>query len=45
MDSTAISLCMDNNLPIVVFDMKKADNIRNILLGKKIGTTVVRGNI
>ena len=44
MDSTAISLCMDNNLPIVVFDMKKADNIRNILLGKKIGTTVVRGN-
>jgi uridylate kinase len=43
MDSTAITLCMDNNLPIVVFDMKKTDNIRNILLGKKIGTTVVRG--
>lgn len=44
MDSTAITLCMDNNLPIVVFDMKKTDNIKNILLGKKIGTTVVRGN-
>jgi uridylate kinase len=43
MDSTAIMLCMDNNLPIVVFDMKKTDNIKNIILGKKIGTTVVRG--
>ncbi len=42
MDSTAISLCMDNNLPIVVFDMKKTDNIKNILLGQKIGTTVVK---
>ena len=42
MDSTAISLCMDNNLPIVVFDMKKPDNIKNILLGQKIGTTVVK---
>jgi uridylate kinase len=42
MDSTAITLCMDNNLPIVVFDMKKPDNIKNILLGHKIGTTVVK---
>ena len=38
MDSTAISLCMDNNLPIVVFDMKKTDNIKNILLGQKMDT-------
>jgi uridylate kinase len=43
MDSTAIALCMDNNLPIVVFDLKKKDNISKILLGKKIGTTVVGG--
>ena len=42
MDSTAITLCMDNNLPIVVFDIKKRDNIKNILLGRKIGTTVVK---
>jgi uridylate kinase len=43
MDSTAISLCMDNNLPIVVFDIKKTDNIKNLLLGQKIGTTVIKG--
>jgi uridylate kinase len=42
MDTTAITLCMDNSLPIVVFDIKKSDNIRNILLGRKIGTTVLR---
>ncbi|MBI3592071.1 MAG: UMP kinase [Nitrospirae bacterium] len=40
MDSTAITLCMDNNLPIVVFDIKKADNIKNLIKGKRIGTTV-----
>ena len=44
MDSTAITLCMDNNLPIVVFDIKKTDNIRKLLLGQKIGTTVVKGD-
>ncbi|MBF0506613.1 MAG: UMP kinase [Nitrospirae bacterium] len=40
MDSTAITLCMDNNLPIIVFDLKKADNIKNLISGKKIGTMV-----
>ncbi|HEX8947794.1 MAG TPA: UMP kinase [Dissulfurispiraceae bacterium] len=40
MDSTAISLCMDNNLPIVVFNLKKTDNIRNLIKGRKIGTKV-----
>jgi len=40
MDSTAISMCMDNNLPIVVFDIKKADNIKNLINGKRIGTLV-----
>ncbi len=40
MDSTAITLCMDNNLPIIVFNIKKTDNIKNVVLGKKIGTLV-----
>ena len=39
-DSTAISMCMDNNLPIVVFDIKKSDNIKNIVGGKRVGTLV-----
>ncbi len=43
MDSTAISLCMDNNLPIMVFNLRGKGNIRKILEGKKIGT-LVRGN-
>ncbi|MBM4145538.1 MAG: UMP kinase [Nitrospira sp.] len=42
MDSTAISLCMDNNLPIVVFNLRDKGNIRKIIEGKKIGT-LVRG--
>ncbi len=40
MDSTAFSLCMDNKVPIVVFDMMKADNIKNVVLGKAVGTLV-----
>ena len=44
MDSTAITLCMDNNLPIVVFNIKKADNIKNLIKGKKVGTTVKKQN-
>ena len=40
MDSTAFSLCMDNKVPIIVFDMMKADNIKNVVLGKKVGTLV-----
>jgi len=43
MDSTAISLCMDNNLPIVVFSLKGKGNIRKIIEGKRIGT-IVRGS-
>jgi len=43
MDSTAISLCMDNNLPIVVFNLRGKKSIRKIIEGKKIGT-LVRGN-
>ena len=40
MDSTAFSLCMDTKIPIIVFDMMAANNIRNVVLGKKVGTLV-----
>src|SRR5579871_5335661 len=40
MDSTAISLCRDNNLPILVFNMTKPGNIRRVLLGEPLGTLV-----
>jgi len=40
MDATAISLCMDNKLPIVVFNLRQPGNIRRVVLGEAIGTTV-----
>ncbi len=40
MDTTAISLCMDNQLPIVVFDLTKPGNIKRVVLGENIGTRV-----
>lgn len=40
MDATAISLCMDNRMPILVFEMMKPGNIVNAVLGKPIGTLV-----
>ncbi|MEN6331516.1 MAG: UMP kinase [Smithella sp.] len=40
MDATAISLCRDNNLPILVFNMQKKGNIRRAICGEKIGTYV-----
>src|SRR5450432_953399 len=40
MDSTAISLCKDNDLPIIVFNMNKSGNIKRVVLGEKIGSTV-----
>ncbi len=40
MDTTAISLCMDNNLPIVVFNIKVPGNLMRIVLGEEIGTRV-----
>jgi uridylate kinase len=43
MDSTAISLCMDNHLPIIVFSLLDGGNIKKILEGKKIGTLVKGG--
>jgi uridylate kinase len=43
MDSTAVTLCMDNDLPIVVFNLRGKRNIRKLIEGKKIGT-LVRGS-
>jgi uridylate kinase len=40
MDTTAISLCMDNKLPIVVFNLRAPGNIRRVVLGEAVGTTV-----
>ena len=40
MDATAISLCMDNKLPIVVFNLRKAGNLRRVIVGEAVGTTV-----
>src|SRR6185503_19095302 len=40
MDSTAISLCRDNNLPIMVFNLTEKGNIRRAILGESIGTLV-----
>src|SRR5438045_3152894 len=47
MDSTAISLCRDNNLPILVFNMTKPGNIRRVVLGEPLGTMVLdeRGEV
>ena len=42
MDMTAFTLCMENNLPIVVFDMNTPDNLRRVVTGEKVGT-LVRG--
>jgi uridylate kinase len=42
MDSTAIALSMDNNTPIVVFDLTKRENLKKIVLGDKVGT-IIRG--
>jgi uridylate kinase len=41
MDSTAISLCMDNDLPISVFNMTKSGALRDVVMGKKIGTIIL----
>ena len=40
MDATAISLCRDNSLPIIVFNLQKKGNIRGVICGKKIGTYI-----
>jgi uridylate kinase len=40
MDVTAISLCMDHHIPIIVFNLKKKGNIKRAVLGEKVGTKV-----
>jgi uridylate kinase len=40
MDTTAVSLCMDNKLPIIVFNLQRKGNLKRILLGEKLGTVV-----
>ena len=40
MDSTAFSLCMDNRVPIIIFDMNNPDNIRRAIIGEEVGTLV-----
>ena len=43
MDTTAISLCMDNNLPIVVFNLNKPGNLLRLIRGERVGTLVQGG--
>jgi uridylate kinase len=40
MDATAISLCKENNIPIIVFSLLKKSNLKKIISGEKIGTVV-----
>ena len=40
MDSTSVSLCMDNHLPMVIFNFRQTHSIKKVLLGEKVGTTV-----
>lgn len=44
MDSTATALCMDNAIPIIVFDMMGPDYVRKVVLGEDVGQTYVRGD-
>jgi len=43
MDSAAISLCMDNHMPIVVFDLFQRNNIKKVVCGEEVGTVVQGG--
>jgi uridylate kinase len=43
MDSTAITLCMDNKLPIIVFNLQRPGNLRRVIMGEPVGTRVSAG--
>jgi uridylate kinase len=43
MDSTAISLCMDNRMPIIIFNMNVPGNLRRVVMGEKVGSAVTAG--
>ncbi|MBI4400348.1 MAG: UMP kinase [Nitrospirae bacterium] len=45
MDSTAITLCMDNNLPLIVFNLKERGNLKRVVQGDKIGTLVTAASL
>jgi uridylate kinase len=40
MDSTSVSLCMDNKLPMIIFNVREKSSIKKVLTGEKIGTLV-----
>jgi uridylate kinase len=40
MDSTAVTLCMDNDLPLIVFNIKEKENVKRVLMGERIGTLI-----
>jgi len=40
MDSTAVTLCMDNNFPLIVFNIKEKENVRKVLMGEAVGTLI-----
>ncbi len=40
MDSTSVSLCMDNKLPMIIFNVRQPHSIKRAIMGEKIGTTV-----
>ena len=42
MDATAVSLCMDNKLPMIIFSLTEAGNIKKVVIGNEIGT-IIRG--
>jgi uridylate kinase len=45
MDATAFALCRDNEMPIIVFDMTQHGNIRRVVTGEPVGTTIVKDNL
>jgi uridylate kinase len=40
MDTTALSLCMDNRLPLIVFDINRDDNLERLVRGEAVGTSL-----
>ena len=43
MDATAIAMCRENNLPIVIFNLNKRGNIRRVVMGERVGSLVNSG--
>ena len=43
LDATAVSLCMENDLPIIVFDLNRPDNVRRAAMGEQVGTRIAGG--